>query len=71
MPVYLLYNCQLDDQHRNLNMNNKDHLVGQLTNDSGTLTKSATLILMSMILKRYQRASGMLVGPVIRLLYTK
>ena len=23
---------QLDDQHRNTNMNNKDHLVGQLTN---------------------------------------
>ena len=22
---------QLDDQHRNTNMNNKDHLVGQLT----------------------------------------
>ena len=25
---------QLDDQHRNTNMNNKDHLVGQLTRQS-------------------------------------
>ena len=25
------HHCQLDDQHRNPNMNNKDHHVGQLT----------------------------------------
>ena len=25
---------QLDDQHKNTNMNDKDHLVGELTNDN-------------------------------------
>ena len=28
---------QLDDQHRNTNVNNKDHLVGQLTTSSSAV----------------------------------
>ena len=35
-PTQLIFisDIHLDDQHRNTNMNDKDHLVGQLTNDS-------------------------------------
>ena len=29
-----IFLCIWDDQHRNTNMNDKDHLVGQLTNDN-------------------------------------
>ena len=29
--------CQLDDQHRNPNINNKNHLVGRLTNVMATI----------------------------------
>ena len=28
--LYCYLGCEIDDQHRNTNMNNKDHLVGQL-----------------------------------------
>ena len=33
-PTQLIFisDIHLDDQHRNANMNDKDHLVGQLTN---------------------------------------
>ena len=30
IPAYMGPSRQLDDQHRNTNMNNKDHIVGQL-----------------------------------------
>ena len=32
----------IDDQHRNTNMNNKDHLVGQLTTQRGATAVEAS-----------------------------
>ena len=35
---------QLDDQHRNTNMNNKDHLVGQLTTCTPAVDNPSNLV---------------------------
>ena len=41
---YFWYSFVVDDQHKNTNMNDKDHLVGQLTNYRGDMTCTSFII---------------------------
>ena len=53
----------IDDQHRNPNMNNKDHMVGQLTNwGIGRISRGSTTA------PKESLASSMLVGARVQVL---
>ena len=49
--IFLCYmGCEIDDQYRNPNMNNKNHLVGQLTRVISTSGVSPALLTAAFIL---------------------